>query len=199
MTERLAAAPPTAERCWPPEQGDWTYDDWLRLPDDGYRYEVIDGVLHMTPPPAIGHQRASHRLDVAMSNFVEAHRLGEVFSAPTGVRLPGQPVPVQPDIFFVSAERRDIIAEDYVEGAPDLVVEILSPGNWLYDRKEKMEAYAAAGVPEYWIVDHRTRSIEVFQLEGETFALLGKFEAGAVARSRSLAGFEVRVDEVLAG
>ena len=92
---------PTAEEGWPPPQGEWTYEDWLKLPDDGYRYEVIDGVLHMSPPPRIPHQRVSLRIVRRLADFVEERDLGEAFEAPVGVRLPNQPVPVQPDILSV--------------------------------------------------------------------------------------------------
>lgn len=183
-------------RPWPPAQGDWTYEDWLRLPDDGFRYEVLDGVLYMTPPPAIKHQRASFRLASKMGAFVTERNLGEVLVAPCGVRLPTQPVPVQPDILFVSAARQDIVGEQYVEGAPDLVVEVLSPSNWPYDRTEKFQAYLTAGVQEYWIVDYRACTIEVFTLEEGAYALVGQFGSGETAHSPLLAGFQVVVDEV---
>jgi Uma2 family endonuclease len=139
---------------------------------------------------------ALRKLSFKLGNFVAEKQLGEMLFAPCGVRLPGQPVPVQPDIFFVSAERRDIVGEEYVEGAPDLVVEVLSPSNWLYDRREKFQAYLAAGVPEYWIVDYRARTVEVFVREEGAYALLGKFEAGDVARSEVVAGFQVAVDDI---
>lgn len=186
-------------RSWPPKQGQWTCEDWLRLPDDGFRYEVLDGVLYTTPPPTTAHQRSLFRLARAMGNFVVEQQLGEVLVAPCGVKLPGQPVPVQPDILFVSAARRDIVGQEYVEGAPDLVVEVLSPSNWLYDRSEKFRAYRDAGVGEYWIVDSRAGTIEVFVHEAEVgdYVLVNKFKTGDVATSRVLSGFEVGVDEVL--
>jgi Uma2 family endonuclease len=149
------------ERPWPPAQGEWTYEDWLKLPDDGYRYEVIDGVLYMRPPPLIRHQRTSSRIYIPFSDFLRLNPLGEVFYAPVGVRLPNQPVPLQPDLVFVRAERLDIIQENYIEGTPDLIIEILSPSNWLYDRREKMRVYQEAGVPVYWIVDPRALTIEI--------------------------------------
>jgi Uma2 family endonuclease len=185
-------------RPWPPEQGQWTYEDWLRLPDDGFRYEVLNGVLYMTPPPRIRHQFTLENLSRRLGNFVAERKLGWILFAPCGVRLPGQPVPIQPDILFVRAERRDIIGEEYVEGAPDLVVEVLSPSNWLYDRTEKFRAYQEAGVPEYWIVDYSARTIEVFVLEGSTYALLGKFGVGETVYSQVLGDFQVAVDEVFA-
>ena len=181
-----------------PQPGGWTYEDWLCLSDDGFRYEVLNGELYMSPPPTVWHQRSSFRLALRMGNFVLEHDLGEVLLAPCGVLLPTQPVPLQPDIFFVRAERREIIGEEYVEGAPDLVVEVLSPSNWLYDRREKFQVYREAGVPEYWIVDYRTRTIEVFFLEERVYVLLNQYGPGDVACSRVMEGFEVAVDEVFA-
>jgi Uma2 family endonuclease len=189
---------PSVVKTWPPEQGQWTYEDWLRLPDDGFRYEVLDGELYMTPPPTLEHQILISNLHVALANFVKEHGLGRVLVSPCGVRLPGQPVPVQPDIFFVSAARRDIVGKVYLEGTPDLVVEVLSPGNWLYDRTEKFQAYQAAGVPEYWIVDGRASTVEVFVLEAGSYILLGKFASGDVVCSQVLAGFQVVVDDIFA-
>lgn len=197
MIDKLTNATPPAAQAWPPEQGQWTYEDWLRLPDDGFRYEVIDGVMYMSPPPSFRHQSTVTELARQMGNYVVEHKLGQVVVAPCGVRLPDQPVPVQPDIFFVKAERLHIVGEDYIEGTPDLVVEVLSPSNWLYDRREKFQAYQAARVAEYWIVDYRAKTIEVFVLEAGTYTLIGQFEVGQTVASRILAGFEIKVDEVV--
>ena len=184
------------ERPWPPEQGAWTYVDWLKLPDDGYRYEVIDGVLYMSPPPLIRHQRGLIRFVDLFLAFLKLHPVGEVLIAPVGVRFPNQPVPLQPDIVFVRSERLHIIQEHYIEGTPDLVVEILSPSNWLYDRREKLRVYQEAGVPEYWIVDPRAQTIEIYVLEQGVYRLAGQYDRGAVAASRLLPGFEVPVEAI---
>ena len=191
----LQTAPPPAA-TWP-EQGHWTYEDWLRLPDDGFRYEVLHGVLYMSPPPAVPHQDAQGELYTLMRFYAKRKHLGMVLGAPIGVRLPGEPVPLQPDILFVRQERASIVGKEYVEGAPDLVVEILSPSNWQYDRKEKFLAYQAAGVPEYWIVDYRARTIEVFLLEEGAYVLLGKYGSGERVAAKMLEGFSVGVDEVM--
>jgi Uma2 family endonuclease len=185
-----------AKQTWPPEQGSWTYEDWLRLPDDGFRYEVLNGELHMTPPPTLGHQSVVTELARRMGNFIKKRKLGRLWVSPIGVRLPGQPVPVQPDIVFVRSERSDILGEGYVEGAPDLVVEVLSPTNWLYDRREKLQAYQQAGVPEYWIVDYRARTVEILALEEGKYTLLAEFHSGEAARSQILPGFEIGVDDL---
>jgi Uma2 family endonuclease len=181
---------------WPPEQSQWTYKDWLQLPDDGYRYEVIDGMLYITPPPQTQHQRISARIVGRLMEFLKSEPIGEVIYAPVGVRLPSQPTPLQPDILFIRAERLDIIGDVYIEGAPDLVMEILSPSNWLYDCREKKQVYQQGGVAEYWIVDPRIETIQVYQLEGGVYALIGQYGAGERVQSPGLPGFEVLVDEV---
>jgi len=107
------------------EQGDWTYEDWGRLPDDGFRYEVIDGVLYVMPSPSFEHQNAVYSLGMWMRRHALDHELGVVVGAPMGVRLPGQEVPVEPDLIFITKERLHIIGRQYIEGAPDLVVEVL--------------------------------------------------------------------------
>lgn len=189
------------ERSWPPPQGQWTYEDWLKLPDDGWRYEVIKGVLHMTPAPKPRHQRVSRRLQRAIEDFILAHELGEIFNAPIDVTLPGQETPVQPDLVFIPADQADIVGEDEIEGVPLLLVEVLSLSNWWVDRRTKFEFYAECGVPEYWIVDPApaVQTIEVYRLTGQSYALIGKWGPGDVARSEVLAGFEVAVDNVFAG
>ncbi len=200
MTKRRVPEPvaPQPAPEWPPEQGSWTYEDWLKLPDDGYRYEVLDGVLYLSPPPRPHPQTVAANLFAAQVNYAKSKGLGRLWFAPTGVRLPNQPVPVQPDILFVSTARLGIVGEEYIEGAPDLVVELLSPSNWLYDRKEKFEAYEKAGVREYWLVDYRAQTVEVFTLTDGAFTLLGKWAAGEVARSQILDGFEIEVAEIFA-
>src|SRR5215210_6946286 len=112
-------------------------DDIWDMPEDGNRYEVIDGELYMSPAPAWRHQRASGVLFGYLWQHIHAHQLGEVVSAPTGVVL-DEENGVQPDLLYISNERSGVIVERGVEGAPDLVVEILSPGTQARDRGVKM-------------------------------------------------------------
>lgn len=184
------------DATWPPPRDRWTYADYKRLPDDGWRYEVIEGELYMSPAPRTKHQRISARLQFAMTKFAQAQHLGEVLNAPIDVRLGDLANPVQPDILFIRQDRLDIIREEWVEGAPDLIVEILSPGNWLDDRRTKYRVYALAGVREYWIVDPDKRQIEVFALRGSDYEILGRFGPGERAASEILSGFDIGVDEV---
>ena len=166
-----------------------TWEDVLRMPDDGNRYEFIGGRLYMTTVPVTRHQRISRRLVMALTAILEHAGHGEVFHALCLVEFPGTGDRVQPDILFVSSERRGIIGEKAVQGAPDLVVEILSPSTAHRDRGIKLDLYARRGVREYWIVDPaedvvdvwrfgRTRGHERFA--GEIPVRLGGERVGAI-------------------
>jgi Uma2 family endonuclease len=139
-----------------PEQGRWTYADWEALPDDGNRYEIIDGVLYMTTSPSTFHQW----ITVALMRYVGIpaieRGLAYVMTAPIGVLMPGCD-PVQPDLVVVRKERAGLFRDRRIRGVPDLLVEILSPSNANYDLKIKLAAYARAGLPEYVIVDPMAR------------------------------------------
>lgn len=150
----------------------------------------------MTPPPAINHQRSSSQLFVAMFKHIADYKLGEVLPAPCGVRLPNQPVPVEPDIIFVKKDRLDIIGANYVEGAPDLLVEILSPSNANYDRETKFELYEKAGVSEYWLVDYQAKTVEVFTLVEGDYALAGKYTVGDTLVSGQIEGFKIAAEAI---
>jgi Uma2 family endonuclease len=187
----LEATSELDERVWPPAQGAWTLEDWRRLTGGCWRYEVIDGVLHMTPPPEMRHQTALSALSAQMWLHAHQHQLGIVLASFCSVLLPSQPVPVQPDLLFVRAERLDILTETQVQGAPDLVVEILSPSNTFYARREKYALYQDAGVAEYWIVDLDLQTIQVFVLEDGKYSTLGWWGLEEKARSQILAGFTI--------
>ncbi|MCX6021700.1 MAG: Uma2 family endonuclease [Chloroflexi bacterium] len=149
----------------------WTYEDYCAIPDDGRRYEVIGGKLYVAPSPIVPHQRLVGLLFRVLCTYVEAHRLGEVFIAPLDVLLAYDTV-VQPDLFFVRVERSHIVTRGNVAGAPDLVVEILSPGTARRDRREKLDAYALFGVPHYWILDAERRTLEAFELHEGGYVLV---------------------------
>jgi len=136
-----------------PDQGRWTYQDYAALPDDGQRYEIVDGVLFMTPSPSRWHQKAVLHLAHHLLNHVESAGLGEVYAAPFDVELAPNIV-VQPDVLVVLNAGLKKITGSRIIGAPDLVVEVSSPGTVGYDRDKKQGAYDRAGVPEYWIADH---------------------------------------------
>jgi Uma2 family endonuclease len=140
----------------------WTYDEFARLPDDGNRYEVIGGELYVTPAPTLTHQKAVTRLVAVLAPFVQANGLGELYVGPVDV-LFAEGDYLAPDLVFVRADRTAILKERGVEGAPDLVVEVLSPTTAGRDRTIKRERYAAFGVAEYWVVDAASRRIEIYR------------------------------------
>ena len=144
-----------------------TWQDVQQMPDDGNRYEAIEGDLYMTPAPATRHQRVSKRLQYALDRILERPGLGEVFVAPYGVEFPATGEGVQPDILFVSRHRRDIIADAGIIGPPDLVVEILSPSTASRDRTIKLRLYERQGVREYWIVDPDQNTVDVWRFGEE--------------------------------
>ena len=145
-----------------------TWEDVLRMPDDGNRYEFIGGRLYMTPAPVTRHQRVVMRLCSALSRILVDSGRGESFCAPLLVEFPGTGDRVQPDLLFISNERRAIIGEKQVTGAPDLVVEILSPSTAHRDRGVKLDLYARHGVRQYWIVDPDEDSVDVWRFGDES-------------------------------
>lgn len=136
------------------------YADYAALPDDGKRYEIIDGELHMTPSPSPLHQRVSRRLQRALEAYFEPLG-GEVFNAPIDLILARHDILV-PDLLVVTQGRQ--VSGRGIEGAPALVVEILSPSTRSRDIGAKARRYAALGVPHYWLVDPEDRWIECHQL-----------------------------------
>jgi Uma2 family endonuclease len=172
-----------------------TYADWLRFPDDGLRYEIIEGELFVTPPPSIEHQRASRNLALALASFLKRDARGEVLYAPVGVRLGNEDI-VEPDLIVVLKGHESRIGASAIEGAPDLVVEILSPGSARRDLGVKREKYRAAGVAEYWIVDPANTSVEVLALEQGQYVRHGLYRRDNTLRSRLLDGLEIALNDV---
>jgi len=144
-----------------------TWDDVQQLPDDGNRYEAIEGALYMTPAPSVRHQTISFRLQREIARLLVDPGHGWVWYAPIGVRFPGTGEGVQPDLVFVSKGRRGIVAPDEIKGPPDLVVEILSPGTAARDRDLKRRLYERQGVTEYWIVDPDVEAVDVWRFGEE--------------------------------
>ncbi len=188
----LYTALPT-DQDWP-ASGFWTYDDFLRLPDDGNRYEIIDGVLYMVNAPDPEHQFAVGEIFAELRNFVKANQLGAVYTAPIEVHLTDIARPVQPDVLFISAARRSIVKAKFIEGAPDIIVEVTSPSTMRTDRKVKFDAYERAAVREYWIVNPKTRSIEVYAPVSGEYDLHGEFGPGETVTSTVLSGFDMLTD-----
>jgi len=172
----------------------YTKEDYLLLPE-GAPFQFINGKLIFMSAPKINHQRILNKLNVALYMYVENHKLGEVFMAPTDVELDDINI-VQPDLFFVSIKRKEIIKEARVEGVPEFVVEILSPSTEKYDRNEKLAVYGQHGVEECWLVDLKNTSIEVYENQNQELKLMQTAKSGNKIKSKVIEGFELEVDKL---
>jgi len=185
-----ASAAHKLEEIWT-EPWEWTYEDYLNLPDDGCRYEIIEGLLYMTNAPDIDHQFAVMEIAFQIKLFVNHHKLGYVLTAPFEVHLSETTRPVQPDVLFIRAEKWPGAGVKYFEGAPDIVIEVLSPASRRTDQVIKFTAYEKAKVPEYWIVNPKAGTVQVFCLEGEQYISSGEFSGKEMIRSLLLPDMEI--------
>jgi len=145
-----------------------TYADYAALPDDGKRYELLDGELFVMPSPSGWHQVILANLVRALDLHVRSRHLGMILFAPLDVIFADTSV-AQPDLVYIDNERMPLLARRGVEGAPTLLVEILSPSTTRRDREVKFSLYARYGVPFYWIVDPEARVLEAYRLEGAAY------------------------------
>lgn len=174
-----------------------TRHEYEKLPETGKRYQLMGGLLRMAPAPNRYHQEISRNLEFILWQHIKAHRLGEIYNAPFDVYLSDHDV-FQPDLLFVSNERRSILSPKGVEGAPDLVIEILSPTSEFHDRNTKQSTYAEAGVSEYWLIEPKTQSIEVYLLgvDPDKPRLTVQLGKDAVMMSELFPGLEIVLAEV---
>lgn len=178
-----------------PARRGWSYAEFARLPDDGNRYEVIDGELFVTPSPRPAHQGVAGNLVELLSPFVRRHKLGRVYPGPIDV-LFGPGDYLVPDLVFVREQQRGTVTGRGVESPPDLVVEIISPSTADRDRGLKRERYAEFGVPEYWVIDPRLRRIEIYRAGEGRFPRL--VSSGSIVWQPMPGGpqLDVQIDDV---
>jgi Uma2 family endonuclease len=172
----------------------YTYEDYKKLPE-GAPYQLIGGKLIMTAAPSTYHQTISLKLVMKLANFVADKDLGQVLYAPVDVYF-GPTEANQPDIIFISKGRLDIIEAERINGAPDLVVEILSPASAYYDLKRKFRVYETQGVKEYWLVDPEEKSVAVYENEGTNFALAQEVSQEGKVSSKVLPHLELGVKDI---
>jgi Uma2 family endonuclease len=172
----------------------FTYKDYMSAPEDK-RYELLDGDLIVVPAPDMEHQDTSRNIVFPLGAFVRERSLGYVYYAPCDVVLSDTDV-VQPDLLFISKERSHIITRRNIQGAPDLVIEILSPGTAERDRNFKRRLYERHGVREYWMADPYARTIEVLALGERGFELVAVYHYGEVLTSPLLEGLRLDLREV---
>lgn len=188
----LAAMPDTCERL---DAYRLSFDDWLRMPERDGLCEVIDGELFMSPAPTVGHQGVVRQLTLLVGGYLGKAGSGRLFHAPTALRL-GEKA-VQPDLMVLPPDTRlpaaDAVA---IEIVPLLVVEVLSPGTAHRDLGIKKDAYAAAGVREYWIVDPVRSTVDRLALADEGYETMAVFGRGQVLITPTFADLALPVDEL---
>jgi Uma2 family endonuclease len=173
----------------------FTYDDYLALPDDGKRYEIIEGELSMTPAPTPRHQAIQLRLGSLLLAYVDKQPLGRVFISPIDLALSLVDV-VQPDVLFIAQGRSHIIAERNIVGIPNLIVEILSPSSTTWDQREKLDLYQRYGLPEYWIVDPEAEVIDVYVSVANRLEKVETLKQGDRLLARQVPGLILEVAEI---
>lgn len=169
----------------------------MEIPDgDTNIYELINGEIVKRSSPNSPHQNLHSDLFVFLGVFVKQKKLGKLYSAPFDVVLDDENVP-QPDIFFISKEREFIIDPDGpIMGAPDLIIEIISPGTARYDRGDKKDLYERFQVKEYWIADPKNASIEVYNLVEGRYKLVSYAASEGEIESQVLPGLGLKMEEV---
>jgi Uma2 family endonuclease len=172
-----------------------TYDDFCLLPEDGKRREITEGELFVTPSPQTPHQRAVMRLSVRLWQFVDSYKLGEVFGAPFDVVFSEYDV-VEPDLLYISNARAGVLTNKNVQGAPDLVVEVLSETTEKRDRTIKLKLYGKFGVDEYWTIDPNGPSAEIYRRGEEGLTLVAKLSAEDALTSPMFPGFSLPLREL---
>ena len=176
-----------------PEQGKWTYNEYAAISEDG-QFEVVNGVMYMSPSPGWDRQSILGEIFAHLRSFVRVADLGIVGMAPFDIELSSHTV-VQPDVFVLLKEHRNRLTKARMLGAPDLVVEIASPSTARHDLHEKQDAYARAGVSEYWVVNPDAQTVELLVLRNGAYHSLGLFAGEATLPSVIVPGFPVQVSQ----
>ena len=174
----------------------WTYEDSLALPEsEPIRYEIFDGELSMTPSPNTRHQEISWNLSLAFGIWLKGNPVGKIFTAPYDVIFSTNPLEyVEPYLVYVSKERLSIITKQNIQGIPDLIIEIAEKR----DRKEKFDLYQRFGVPEYWIVDPETDTVQIFRGRDGLYVSAGEFRGESPLESPILPGLSIPAHEIFA-
>lgn len=174
-----------------------THDDLLTMPDDGNRYEIINGELIVTPAPIARHQRVLLRLTLLLHSYLAERGVGELFIAPLDIVLGPNDV-VEPDLLIIASEQGRVRGtENSFVGPPVLVVEIISPSSQRTDLVRKMALYARSGVREYWTVDPQRQEFIIHVLTSGTYVSAVPNAEGWIA-SEALTGLRISPSEIFA-
>ncbi|MCI0694968.1 Uma2 family endonuclease [candidate division KSB1 bacterium] len=173
----------------------FTYEDYLNLPDNGKRYEIINGELYMVPAPSTDHQSTVGNFFGTIWHFLRQNPIGKVYSAPTDVIFSEINV-LQPDVVFLSKQKMDILTSENIQGAPDLVIEVLSPGTEKRDRTVKLKTYSKFGVLEYWMASEEKKTVEVWRRKGKKLVFHVLLDRTQTLITPLLPGLEIHLQEI---
>jgi len=173
----------------------YTYEDYLNLPDNGKRYEIIDGELYMVPAPTTDHQSTVGNFFGTIWHFLQQNPIGKVYHAPTDVLLSDIDV-LQPDVLFFSKQKLDILTRENIQGAPDLVIEVLSPGTEKRDRTIKLKQYEQFGVVEYWMANDENETVEVWRRRGKKLVFHTLLDKTQTLTTPLLPGLEIELEKI---
>jgi Uma2 family endonuclease len=172
-----------------------TFEQFRELPSDGKRYELVHGKVHVTPAPATRHQLTLQNLSENLGPYIHRNHLGELCQSPLDIRLAEETV-LQPDLIFISNARAGIIQENWIQGSPDLAVEVLSPATAGHDRAVKLPIYAEAGVPEVWLIDPKAKTVEVLRLREAKYVAEATYAGRHVLTSVLFRGWQLSLHDL---
>ena len=175
-----------------------TYDDYVLFPEDGKRHELIDGEHYVTPSPGRKHQAIAWNLTVMIGSWLKQNPIGRAFAAPFDVVFSQFDV-VEPDLLYIAGARQDeVLTPAHVRGAPDLVVEIGSPGTRRRDETIKRRLYERFAVAEYWVIDPELYTIKVYRRSGEEYVRAAELTIaqGASLSTPLLSGLDMPLAEI---
>lgn len=173
-----------------------TYENYCLLPNNGKRYEIIDGELFVSRSAAWRHQSVLANILHYLTDFVKGHDLGKVYPAPFDVVFSQYDV-VEPDILYISKARASVVTDKNVQGAPDLVVEILSESTAKIDRATKLKLYARYGVGEYWVIDPVAISVEIYRWVAGGYELAAQLDSSQALTSPLFPGFTLPLTKLV--
>lgn len=174
-----------------------TDEDYRALPNDGKRYEVLEGELSVAPAPFSLHQQILRNLFRCLDRYLQVYPLGQLLFAPIDLVLSPSTV-LQPDLVFVSRGRDHLITSRAIEGPPDFVVEVLSPSTADLDRLTKAQLYARHSIPHYWLVDPEGETVDAYALAGEGYRLESQTKRGEAFQSPLFPGFQLAAADIFA-
>ncbi|TAG06621.1 MAG: Uma2 family endonuclease [Cytophagia bacterium] len=181
-----------------PKDKKWKFQDIIKyFPKNlQHKVEILNNKIIIMASPSTIHQEISNDLSFLMTSFVKKNKLGKIYNAPMDTKFDDDNLE-QPDILFIAITRLDIITKNFIDGAPDLIVEIMSPANKKKERDEKHDLYEKKGVKEYWTIFPKKREIIVEILENQKYKIIAKAKKQGIIQSSVLNGFAINIEDIM--